>query len=290
MTGSPGLLQVNHVNAIVTSFEGALDHFRRLFGAYLNMEIPESDGVRAVLVTIGHVVIELFAPVKVTERGQGRLMGLYGDHYIGIEYRVADVAEAREVLAARSIRNIHDDGSVFFTHPGDCFGVSFEFFAGNWFAPEMEAVNPNWSAPPPREYWAEKHPMGILGLSRWSVAVPHLDPAAAFYANVMGAKEVYRESRPNAAAESIGFELGDAIVELMAPTGEGPIQKFLERYRQHMRAIVFEVKSLAAVEDHLRSQGVGLVEGDAPGSRAIPPEQNHGLLFEFTEARRPRSG
>ncbi len=26
-----------------------------------------------------------------------------------------------------------------------------------------------------------------------------------------------------------------------------------------------------------------LVDGDAPGARAIPPEQSHNLFFEFTE-------
>ncbi len=52
-----------------------------------------------------------------------------------------------------------------------------------------------------------------------------------------------------------------------------------------MRAIVFKVKEMNQVEKYLQAKGVDLVEGDAPGSRAIPPEQNHGLLFEFTEAR-----
>ena len=285
MDRSPDLIQVNHPNALVTSYDGALEHFRRLFGAHLNMEIPESDGVRAFLMTIGHVILECFAPVEVTERGQGRLMGRYGDHYLGIEYRVADLAAARDALTAQGVRNIRDPGHVFFTHPADCFGVSFEIFEGDFYDPEMETINPQWTAPPPRAYWAEEHPMGILGLARWTVAVRDLDPAAQFYTNVMGADEVYREPRPNASAESIGLELGGATVELIAPTGEGPIQEFLERYGQHMRSIVYEVKELIQVEKYLQSKGVDLVEGDAPGSRAIPPEQNHGLLFEFTETR-----
>ena len=285
MEKPPGLIRVNHLNAIVTSYDGAIEHFRRLFGAHLNMELPESDGVRAFLVTIGHAILECFAPVAVTERGQGRLMGLYGDHYIGVEYRVADVAAARDILAARGVRNIRDSGHVFFTHPADCFGVSFEIFAGDWYDPEMATTTPGWTAPPPLEYWAEEHPMGIRGLARWSVAVPDLDPAVEFYTTVMGAEEVYRASRPNASADSIGLQLGDTIVELMAPTGEGAIQAFLERYKQHMRAMVFEVKDMRAVEKYLQSKGVDLVAGDAPGSRAIPPEQNHGLLFEFAEPR-----
>ena len=285
MAKSLDLIQVNHPNALVTSYDDTLEHFRRLFGAHLNMEIPESDGVRAVLMTIGHVILEFFAPLEVTERGQGRLMGLYGDHYLGIEYRVADLAAARDTLAAEGVRNIRDPGHVFFTHPADCFGVSFEIFEGDFYAPEMETTNPRWTAPPPREYWAEEHPMGILGLARWSVAVPDLEPATRFYTSVMGAEQVYQEPRPNASAESIGLQLGDAIVELIAPTGEGRVQAFLERYKQHMRAIVYEVRDMPQLEKYLESKGVDLVEGDAPGSRAIPPEQNHGLLFEFTEAR-----
>jgi hypothetical protein len=42
--------------------------------------------------TLGGVMFEFFAP---KERGQGRLLARYGDHYVGIEYHVPDVIRAK---------------------------------------------------------------------------------------------------------------------------------------------------------------------------------------------------
>ena len=50
-----------------------------------------------------------------------------------------------------------------------------------------------------------------------------------------------------------------------------------------VRSTTFSVRSIDRVEEYFLERGITLVDGDAPGAPAIPPEQNHGLLFEFTE-------
>jgi catechol 2,3-dioxygenase-like lactoylglutathione lyase family enzyme len=133
------------------------------------------------------------------------------------------------------------------------------------------------------EYWSTEHPLGITGLARWSAAVNDLDAATAWYEDFLGAPVLYRESRPNAVAEAAGLPAGDTVMELISPTGEGPVQRYLDRYRQHMRATTFSVHSMERVEQYFAERGITLVDGDAPGTRALPPGQNQGLLFEFTE-------
>lgn len=276
------LVKVLHVNALVGGYQGTIDHFRDLFGGELHFEQPAIDEVETALMTIGGTLFEWFAPVAISHRGQGRLLGIYGDHYLGMEYQVADLAEARAVVVSKGVRILREEERVFFTHPRDCFGVSWEIFAGDFFAPRDD-VTPSLTSAFGSGYWSDEHPLGITGLARWSAAVDDLDAATAWYEDFLGEGVLYREPRPNTVAEAVGLPAGDTVMELISPTGDGPVRRYLDHYTQHMRATTFSVRSMDRVEKYFAERGITLVDGDAPGARAIPPEQNHGLLFEFTE-------
>lgn len=288
------LVSLSHLNAIVDGYESAVDHLVEALGATLHFEIPDDGESRACLISLGGVIYELFAPNdRDAERGQGRLLGRFGDHYLGAEYSVPDVAVARERCGALGVRIINDPGVFFFTHPGACHGISFELWNGNWHD-ELVEGNQRFSSPdrrmrplPTREWWRDEHPLGLTGLVRISSAVESLDDAVATFHTVLGAPELYRAERPAAAADAAGVQLGDTVVELLAPTTDGPsdgaVRQYLDRYGERIRATVFGVVDLGRVEAHFRARGVALVDGDAPGVLAIPPEQNHGLLFEFSE-------
>jgi catechol 2,3-dioxygenase-like lactoylglutathione lyase family enzyme len=276
------LVKVLHVNALVDGYQDTIDHFRDLFGGELHLEQPAIDEVETALMTIGGTLFEWFAPVSVSHRGQGRLLGRYGDHYLGMEYQVPDLAEARAVVESKGVRILREQPNVFFTHPRDCFGVSWEIFAGDFFAPP-DGTAPLLATEFGPNYWSDEHPLGITGLARWSAAVDDLDAATAWYEDFLGASVLYREPRPRAVAKAVGLSAGDTVLELISPTGDGPVQHYLDRYTQHMRATTFAVRSIEQVQEYFATRGITLVDGDAPGARAIPPERNHGLLFEFTE-------
>jgi hypothetical protein len=125
------LLHVNHINAIVDGYQDTVDHFRGLYGAQFHSRIP-GDEVDACLMSIGRVIFEFFAPKQRSERGQGRLLATYGDHYIGIEYEVPDLHVAKDMMLAKGMRILFDGGVYFLTHPADSFGVSFEIYDGDW--------------------------------------------------------------------------------------------------------------------------------------------------------------
>jgi catechol 2,3-dioxygenase-like lactoylglutathione lyase family enzyme len=275
------IVKVLHVNALVDGYEDTVAHFRNLFGGEVHLEQAAIDDVETCLMTIGGTLFEWFAPVRITERGQGRLLGMYGDHYLGIEYQVPDIDVAREVVVAKGVRILREQPQVLFTHPADCFGVSWELFTGDFFA--GDTTGPTLTSRFGPRYWSDEHPLGITGLARWSAAVEDLDAATVWYEDFLGTSILYRERRPNAVAQAVGLAAGDTVMELISPTGDGPVRRYLDRYRQHMRAVTFSVRDLDRVEEYFAERGISLADGDAPGTRAVPAAQNHNLLFEFTE-------
>jgi hypothetical protein len=287
MADSIELSSLSHINAIVDGYKSAVAHFTGVYGGVLNMEIPDDGETRACLITIGGVIFEFFAPNdRNAERGQGRLLGRYGNHYIGAEYRVPNVAMAREKCQELGLRIINDRGEFFYTYPGNCHGISWELWDHDWhdvLSPDNAERREDWRVIPTNTYWRDEHPMGLTGLVRLSSAVEDLGRAVDRFAEVIGAEMVYQVDRPSAGATAAGLRVGDTILELLAPTGLGAVRAYLDRYGERIRSTVFGVLDLGRAESYLLDRGVPLVEGDAPGTRAIPPAHNHGLLFELTE-------
>jgi catechol 2,3-dioxygenase-like lactoylglutathione lyase family enzyme len=280
------LLKLNHINAIVDGHQSSLDHFVGRLGMQLNMLIPDrGDGTEACLVSLGNVMFELFAPKQRSERGQGRLLDLYGDHYLGAEYQVPDVEAARALCAAHDVRILNDVGHFFFTHPRDCFGVAWELWDGDWHADHPD--KPDFTSVLPASYWRDEHPLGVTGLACIRAVVDDLAGATARYEQAFGATVRYRETRPAVAADAVGVRLADTVIELLAPTGEGETAAFLERYGPRIRSSVFTVADAARAASHLASLGIPLLDGDDERSRLLDPAHNHGLRFEITD--QPRS-
>jgi catechol 2,3-dioxygenase-like lactoylglutathione lyase family enzyme len=274
------LVKVNHVNALTDGYADTVTHFRDRLGFQLNMEIPDrGDGTEACLLTLGGVMFEFFCPKERSDRGQGKLLDRFGDQYLGLEYQVPDVGAARDVCVEQDVRIINDNVHVFFTYPGSCLGISFEIWTGDWHAPQGDYFDDVL----PAEYWRDEHPLGVLGLARISVAVEDLDAALVRFQTLTGSPLIGKVDRPQAGAVGVQLQAGDAIFELLAPTGDGAVADYLARYGERIRSTVFKVGDLARVEQHLAGQGFTLVAGDADDARAIPAEQNKNLLFEFTE-------
>jgi hypothetical protein len=276
------LIKMNHINAIVDGFEDAISHFEEVYGMQVNMRIPDGgDGTEACLISLGPVMYELFAPKERGERGQGRLLAKFDDHYIGIEYQVPSVDEARQVCVTNDIRILNDPGGYFFTYAGACLGIAFELWDGDWH--ETRPEGPNWKNVHPNDYWQDEHPLGVLGAARVSVAVNDLASAIATLQRVTGAQMIDKVARANAAAEGAQLQVGDYVFELLAPTGPGPVADYITRYGERIRSTVYRVADLDRVTSHLSTKGITLVPGDADDALMVPPAQNKNLIFEFTE-------
>jgi hypothetical protein len=272
--------RLQHINAIVNGYDDSIDHFRRLFGAQLNLEIHRVN-VDICLINIGRVIFELSAPKPGHDGRRTRSLEMFGDHYSGVEYQVRDLAAAKEILQSKGLRILVDGTTHFVTNPADSFGAALEVYEGDWHAepPPVPFIEPMQS----REYWSDIHPLGLLGIKRYSIAVRNCDDAAGCFQNLTGCSVAYRADRPGVAATSIGLQIGDSCVELIAPVRAGPLRDYIDRYGERIRATTFAVRDLAEVDRYFAGRGVRLVSGDAADTSALAPEDNHGLRFEFSE-------
>jgi catechol 2,3-dioxygenase-like lactoylglutathione lyase family enzyme/predicted enzyme related to lactoylglutathione lyase len=266
-------LHMNHINAMVEDLDRGVAHLRDLYGAQFNRDLP-GEHWHACLITIGGVMFELFAPSEYL------LHARFGPHYVGVEYQVPDVDDVRAQVLARGMRVIRELGVAIHVHPAEAFGVAWEFYGHSFHddPPPVEYVEPLKSP----DYWRE-HPLGYRGLKRFSVAVSDLAAATTFFREFLGAAVLYEEARPVVAARAIGFTLDDTVAELISPIGSGPIEQHLARYGDGIRSTVFAVEDLDQVTRHFAERGVTLGPGDAPDTLMIAPEDNLGLLFEFSE-------
>ncbi len=266
-------VHMNHFNVVVEDFDTSVARFGELLGARFNADIPRPEW-HAGLINVAGVLFEVFSP------NEFLLNARYGPHYVGLEYQIPDVAAARQAVLERGIRIVRDIGAAFHTHPADTFGIGFEFFDRSFHAQE----NPTWLEPfLPAEYWRDEHPLGCIGLKRYSVVVADLTAAGAFFQDFLGADPLYDAERRPAAATGTGMALSDGVVEVLTPTGPGEAERHLGRYGDGIRSVVFEVIDLEKAQRYFADRGVAVHTGDADDTLAIAPEDARGVLFEFSE-------
>ena len=265
---------VNHVNFVPDDYDAAVRQLTEFYGARFLLDVPIGEPDRACLIDLGRVVIELFTPGFAS-----RLKSFRGACSLGVEY-VADVAQARQAMAERGFDMSLDYGSVIHAHADDCFGLAIEFFAHAFLGEDRPAA----IAPPASAaYWRDEHPLGLLGLKAYCLAVNDAEAAAAFFADFLSGERRYDEERPAIGARAVGLHVGDGIVELLAPTGPGPLAARLARDGEGMISTVFRVASLDRARAFHAARGVELAAGTDLGRLAAPLTLNRGMAFEFSE-------
>jgi len=265
-------LRLNHMNVVVEAFDASVDRFRALYDAEFLLDLPSAQ-MHAALIGIGRAIFELFVPHEYL------LNARFGPYHLGVEYQ-ADMAEVREALAAHEVRTVRDIGIALHTHPADSFGVSFEFYAGDFHDRSWETLGRPML---PAEHWRDAHALGLTGLKGYTIAVRDIAAAEQFLRRFLSAEILYHEDRPTIAARAIGLRIADASVELLTPTADGPIRELLEKGGEGIASSVFSVRDIGQARDYFIDRGVPLIAGLHPDRFALALEHNLGLLFEFTE-------
>jgi hypothetical protein len=263
-------LRVEHLNLVLEDYDATVAHYEQLFGGVVVFDRLQPTW-HACLMDIGGVLFEIFVP------NEFFLHTRYGPHYLGVEYQVDDIAPVRTTLAARGIRIARDLDVAVHTHPADCHGVSLEFFDDSFHE------NPELLDRPmrPAAYWRDEHPLALTGLRGFTVVVADLAAASADFQAVL-AHEVRDEVHRDAiAATAVGLEVGGAVLELVAPDGDGELDQHLRVHGEGIRSTVFGVRDLGRARDYFDERGIHLVPGTGPGALAIPADQNRGVIFEF---------
>jgi methylmalonyl-CoA/ethylmalonyl-CoA epimerase len=120
------------------------------------------------------------------------------------------------------------------------------------------------------------------------IAVPDLEPALAFYRDVLGLEPHAPEMVDGATIVALPF--GDSEVELLAPMDpDSPIGKFLARRGPGIHHICYRVPDLDAALEACQKAGYRLVD-EVPrkgaGGRRIAfvhPKATAGILLELTD-------
>jgi methylmalonyl-CoA/ethylmalonyl-CoA epimerase len=120
------------------------------------------------------------------------------------------------------------------------------------------------------------------------IAVPELEPALAFYRDVLGLAPHSPETADGATIVSLSF--GDSEVELLAPLEpDSPIARFLERRGPGIHHICYRVADLDAALAACKAAGYRLIDATprrGAGDRRIAfihPSSTAGILLELTE-------
>jgi hypothetical protein len=266
-------VRVEHLNIVHEDYDATVEHYRQLFDGVVVFDRLQPTW-HACLMDVGGVLFEIFVP------NEFFLHTRYGPHYLGVEYQVADIARVRETLAARGIRIARDLDVAVHAHPADCHGVSLEFFNDSFHHNEELLDRPM----SPAAYWRDEHPLGFTGLRGYTVAVADLATALADIAAVLEHQVVYEERRVALEATGVGLLVGGAVLELVAPDGDGPLQQHLLEHGEGIRSTVFGVSDLDRARSYFAARGIDLVPGTTPATLAIPADQNRGVIFEFASS------
>lgn len=264
-------VRVNHMNVVLEDFDASVAHLEARYGAEFFMDMPQKE-FHAGLVEFGQVIFELFVPYDFL------ICSRYGPHHLGLEYQ-ADMDEVRAAVADHGMRIVRDIGVALHTNPADGFGVSYEFYGGEFHTRDWPLLGgPIKSA----AYWRDTHPLGMTGLVGHTHAVWDSAAASAFLQSFLAAEPVYEEARPAIAAQALGLRVADATIELLTPTGPGALHQHLLDHGQGIRSTVLGVRDIDEARRYFSGQGIAFESADAD-RLSLPASGNLGLIFEFAE-------
>jgi methylmalonyl-CoA/ethylmalonyl-CoA epimerase len=124
-----------------------------------------------------------------------------------------------------------------------------------------------------------------------AIAVSDLAPTAAALGQLLGLSPETPENVANqkTAVQFLDTEQPGAAVELICPTGNAGLERFLAKRGPGLHHVCFEVDDLQAALSDLKARGVALIdESPRPGARGhlvafLHPRSTGGVLFELCQ-------
>ena len=135
--------------------------------------------------------------------------------------------------------------------------------------------------------------MESRGIHHIGIAVADLDEGVATYERLLGGVVEHRELVPEQGVEAATVLVGDARLELLAPTGaDTPVGRFLAKRGPGIHHIAYEVDDVGAALEELASEGAELI--DVAPRRGlfglqvafVHPDAVHGVLTEVVSVAR----
>ena len=134
--------------------------------------------------------------------------------------------------------------------------------------------------------------ISLTDIDHVGIAVADLDAAVAEYKRALGVVPARRERVEDQGVEEVLFAVGSSYIQLLGALGpDTPIGRALATRGPGMHHIAYRVDDIAAALDHLRTEGVRLID-EAPraGSRNtliafVHPTSIGGVLVELVQER-----
>ena len=128
------------------------------------------------------------------------------------------------------------------------------------------------------------------GVSHIGIAVKDLNHAIRTYSTAFDVPLPTVHDSPEAGLRAAMIDVGGSHIELMEPTGEGVITRFVERRGEGIHHICIEVDDLPATLARLESRGIQLVDRvGRPGLEGdvafVDPRSMHNVLIELVQKR-----
>ena len=89
-----------------------------------------------------------------------------------------------------------------------------------------------------------------------SIVVEDFDRAFDFYANLLGLEVLKVEESELHGVKAAFLKIGDMMVEIIQPLGDGPIADFLEQRGPGFHHVAFEVPDLPEALDEVAGAGI----------------------------------
>lgn len=128
----------------------------------------------------------------------------------------------------------------------------------------------------------------IRKLHHVAVAVESVDAALPFYRDVLGLDEIETLLLPDRGLKVALIKTGNSEIELLEPTADNTVRKFLDRRGSGLHHICFQVDDLAAAMPELRTRGAQFIDPvPRPGAVGLvtflPPSLAEGVLVELVQ-------
>ncbi len=132
--------------------------------------------------------------------------------------------------------------------------------------------------------------MPVTRIDQIAIAVEDLDESLEFYRQAFGLEPEYREVVDSDGVEEAMLNVGGVYIQLLQATREdSPIAKYLAKNGPGLHHVGFGVDSVGESLDHLREQGVRLID-EAPRKGGgghmvafVHPKGTNGVLVELVE-------
>jgi methylmalonyl-CoA/ethylmalonyl-CoA epimerase len=132
--------------------------------------------------------------------------------------------------------------------------------------------------------------MDVTRIDQVAIAVEDLDATLDLYARAFGIHAVSREHVVHDGIEEATLDVGGVAIQLVQSAREGSaVDRFIERRGPGLHHVGIGVRDLEAALDHLRSEGVELIDEEprigGGGHRIafVHPRSTGGVLIELIE-------